>query len=129
MAKPTLLDRSIQILIPDPDNTPSRQKGVSVKEERLHHMHGVFLIREANEILLGTQKTFATAATIFHRFFHQVSLTDVEVWSIAMACTVLAAKIEDVALPFRQVIVAFVHLYRKRTLCIGSSSSTNSELL
>ena len=92
-------------------------------------MHGIFLLRKANETVLGTQKTFATAATIFHRFFHQVSLTDVDVWSIAMACTVLVAKIEDVALPFRQVIVAFVHLYRKRTLCIGSSSSTNSELL
>jgi hypothetical protein len=122
MSSITRLDRTIVTIFPpdgsDPDDTPSRRDEISVAEERLQRLHGVILIQSACCILIKAPSCYPTAAVIFHRFFHQVSLRQVDVWSVAMAATLLAFKIEDVALPIRKLILAFVHLYRRQTLLL-----------
>lgn len=101
--------------LPCPDNTPSRKQGISAKDERLHRLQGTFLIEEACQIL-QKHDIFPTACVVFHRFFHQVPLNEADVWSVSLAATLLAAKSQEVALPVRNVILAFAHLYRKRAL-------------
>ena len=124
--RPSVLDRSIPLLIHhrDPDDTPSRRDGVSADMERLHRMHGISLIRSAWSMLLPSAdnigssvpaSAFATASIIFHRFYHNVSLRECNVWSTAMATTLLSAKLLEVPqINLRKVIFVYAHIYRKR---------------
>lgn len=119
MTKRTILDRSIKTVLSDADKTASRQDGVSIRQERLHRLQGTSLIFEATKILqLSSAAIYVTACTIFHRFYHQVSLHEIDVWSSAMASTLLACKTEEVAVPLRHVVLAFAHLYRRRRLVL-----------
>jgi hypothetical protein len=130
MAKRSLLDRSVVTLIKDPDPTPSAKDGISSSTERLHRLHGTSLIASSCRLLKLSASTFATACTIFHRYFHQVSLRKANVWSISMAATLLAAKTEEAALTIRQIILVYTHLYRRRRLIMtdsGSSMDTDDE--
>jgi len=125
--KRTLLDRSIVTILPN-DNadhphrheTPSRQAGIPADEERLYRMHGTSLIAQACQHILEVPQIYPTATVLFHRFYHQVSLRDADVWSTALACTLLAAKMEEVAakVTVRRLVLAFVHLYRRRTFLL-----------
>jgi hypothetical protein len=92
--------------------------GVSASTERLHRLHGTSLIFCCSRLLKLSASTYATACTIFHRFFHQVSLKQASVWSIAMGSTLLAAKTEEAQLPIRSIILVFTHLYRRHRLII-----------
>lgn len=111
------LDRSIVVLLPNPNDTPSRKDQISAKTEQLHRIHGSSVIWDACR-LLGLSIA-PTASTIFHRYLHRVSLKDRDVWSAAVASTVLGAKVEDVTLSMREVFVAFNHVYRRRFLYFG----------
>jgi len=114
----TILDRSIATILNKPDETPSRGDGVSAATERLHRLHGISLISSACELLKLPASCYASASTVFHRFFHRVSLKEHDVWSIAMASTMLAAKTEEITLPLRKMILIYAHLYRRRCLII-----------
>ena len=119
MASRTVLDRSIVPIVPSGAQTGSRQDGISTAQERLHRMQGTSLIFEATKILqLSSAAAYVTACTIFHRFYQQVSLREVDVWSTAMASTLLACKVEEVAISLRQVVLAFAHIYRRRRLVL-----------
>lgn len=130
----TLLDRSIVTVLTHshpPDHTPSRAQGISAREERLYRLHGTGLLREACCMVLAVPKIYPTATVLFHRFLHQVSLKEIDVWSLAMACTLLAAKIEEIVsrVSVRNIVLTFVHLYRRRTLLLESNPSILQKLI
>ena len=119
MTQGTVLDRSILAVVPHADETSSRKQGIKAEAERFHRLHGTSLIYEATKILkLSSAAPFATACCIFHRFHHQVSIQEVDVWSSAMAATLLAIKVEEVAVSLRQIVVAFAHVFRRRQLVL-----------
>lgn len=129
MPKRTLLDRSIVVVLPEPiDGTPSRLQGISSADERLHRLHGTGIVEQACGVL-SLRDIYPTACVVFHRFFHQVSLTDADVWSIAMAATLLAAKTHEVPLPVRKLILAFAHVYRKHALLVLPDSDRRKALI
>lgn len=120
----TVLDRSVSIVLEHPDETASSSREppqpiiITPDTERLHRLHGTSLILEASHFLSLGASTFATACTIFHRFFHQRSLTEYSAWSVAMASTLLATKVEEEPqqITLKTLIQVFSHLYRKRIL-------------
>jgi hypothetical protein len=62
---------------------------------------------------------------LFHRYFHRVSLYKANVWSAAMACTLLASKLHDnVKVSPSQVVEIFYLLYGRRILIMGCASNT-----
>lgn len=122
------LDRSIVIQLDDPDDTPSRTNGVSVQDEKRQRLHGVGLLHDAASVIQQpSSNIFRTASVILHRFFHQASLTQYDVWSVAMASLALACKVEDVKISFREIIVVFHHVYRKRILCLTDDPNILSQ--
>jgi cyclin L len=114
----SVVDRSVVPILPtpDPDDTPSRRKGVTADVERRHRLHGTCLIAAATQLEKLTASTYASACTIFHRFYHRASLTQYSVWSVAMGSLLLATKIEDgpQQRTIRSIVLVFDHLYRKR---------------
>ena len=110
----THLDRRIAVIANGPSE--SRKAGIEASTERLHRLHGTSLVRDASILLSLGASTFATACTIFHRFCHQCSLYDYDVWSVATASTLLATKIEGEPQTMKEIIQVFAHLYRKRIL-------------
>jgi cyclin L len=131
----TLLDRSIPVQLPHVDETASRRDSISAGTERLHRLHGTSIVQQACRILSAEQLLLphenndngakddwalvdATACVLLHRFLQAVSLRDMDVWSVAMASTFLAAKLHDVPLTIRALILAYIHIYRQRTLLV-----------
>ncbi|KAG7342597.1 cyclin-like protein [Nitzschia inconspicua] len=112
----TKLDRTVQILLNDPDKTASQRDGISARIERLHRWHGVSLIRQSCGKLQLGPSVIATAATIFHRYYHQVSLHNSDVWSVAMACTLLATKLEEQPKTIFQIVHVYAQLYADRLI-------------
>jgi hypothetical protein len=123
--KLTFLDRSVQILLKGP--TASARHGISASTERLHSLHGTSLIYDASQLLSLGASTFATACTVFHRFYHQCSLHEYDVWSVAVASTLLATKLEEEPRAIKALIRAYSHLYRKRLLLVSSASFTEND--
>lgn len=126
----TLLDRRLQVLVDDPDFTGSRKNGISVRIEKLHRLQGASLIFEASRRINVRTSTCATACSIFHRFFHQASLVNHDVWSVAQASLLLATKVEEEPCQISAVIHAFCHAYAKRLLYFADpveKSSTASD--
>jgi UDP-N-acetylmuramoylalanine-D-glutamate ligase len=78
--------------------------GISSQIERLHRLHSTSLLHES---------TFATSCTSFHQVYHSISLTEHDVWSIAMACLLLASKVEEDPRTIRTIVLAFHHLRRR----------------
>lgn len=110
----TQLCRKISVLVDEP--TASAQAGISPSIERVHRLHGTSLIHDASTLLGLGASTFATACTIFHRFFQQCSLQEYDVWSVVAASTLLAIKVEEEPFALKEIIQVFSHLYRKRIL-------------
>jgi hypothetical protein len=117
----TLLDRSVSVVLKDPDETASRKDHVSPRLERLHRLHGTSLIFEASKLLALGPSTYATACTMFHRFYQQASLVKYDVWSVALASILLSTKVEEEPQTLKTIIHAFCHLYRKRILVVNPS--------
>jgi cyclin L len=114
----SVVDRSVVPILPtpDPDDTPSRRNGVAADVERSHRLYGTCLLAAATRLEKLTASTYASACTIFHRFYHRASLTQYSVWSVAMGSLLLATKIEDgpQQRTIRSIVLVFDHLYRKR---------------
>ena len=132
--KRTRLDRSLKILLFDENDrqnginnetatiaTPSQRDGIDGSTERLYRLYGASLIQQASR-LLGTSgirpSTCITAMVIFQRLYHRLSLRSMDIWAAAMGALFCAAKTEEIPLTARQVIVTFVHLYRKRRMLL-----------
>ena len=114
----SIVDRSIKIVLSDPDNTASRTDGLPAIMERHHRLHGTSLLASAGRLLKLNASTYASSCTIFHRYCRQVSLKKMNVWSVAMASTLLACKLEEETRPIRQVILIYARIYRKRRLVL-----------
>ena len=117
----TLLDRSVVVVLPRPNDTASRRHKISARAERLHRLHGTSVLFEVSKLLELGASTYATACSIFHRFFHNASLTEFDVWSISLASLMLATKVEEEPQPLVKIIHGFCHTYRKRLLVLDLS--------
>ena len=114
--KLTRLDRSVAVIIANPDQTGSRKAGITIDVERLHRFHGTSIILESSRGLKLEPSSYATACTIFHRFYHPMSLKQYDVWSVAMASTLLATKVEEDPKSLQQIIEEYARIYARRLI-------------
>jgi hypothetical protein len=126
-----VIDRTLYVTFPSQllnRPTPSQLYSVTPSQERLHRIHGASLIHSASYLLrFNNPSTKCTSCSLFHRFYHRESLTDYDVWSVAMACVVIGAKIEDDIRSIKQIILVFHHLFRRRRLQLQPLHVTNKE--
>ncbi|CAB9514755.1 Cyclin [Seminavis robusta] len=124
----SVVDRSIVPILSTAHETPSRRHGISAEVERTHRLYGTSLLYAATKLQKLNASTYATACTIFHRFYHRVSLTKYNVWSVAMASLLLATKVQDgpQQRTIRSIVLFFDHLYRKRRHLIISTKDSSS---
>lgn len=115
-----VIDRTLHITFPShvlSTPTPSQLCSISLNQERQHRLYGSSLIHSASFLLrFNNPSTKCTSCSLFHRFYHRESLTDYDVWSVAMACVLIGAKIEDDIRSIKQIILVFHHLFRRRRL-------------
>lgn len=116
----TVVDRDVVVVLEKPDESLS----LSPTTERLHRLHGTSLILSATTLLKSKASTFATACTIFHRFYHQASLKKYDVWSVAIASIILASKTEEEPGSIRHVVLVFAHLYRRARLILTNNAES-----
>lgn len=126
-----MVDRTIHLTLPQTIiATPSsleREITITSDMELQQYLHGTSLLAEASVILHAHAPSFfATACVIFHRFYHRVSLANYDVWSVAMACTLLAAKLEEYPIRIRNIILIYAHLYRRRRLRVGCTTPSSN---
>ena len=123
----SVVDRSIVVILPYPDDTPSRRDGIDADVERKHRLYGTQLLFAATTLEKLDASTYATACVMFHRFLHRVSLKKFSVWGVALGSLLLATKVEDgpQQRTIRALVLVFDHLYRKRRGCIPVGQSTD----
>ena len=115
-----VVDKTVHAVIETSTRTtPSNEDGISAQVERTHRLHGASILHDACQILKLPSSIFATACTLFHRMYHRISLRTHCVWSVALGCTLLASKVDEEPRQVRTIIVAFVHIYRRRRLRSG----------
>jgi hypothetical protein len=114
------------VLFPPIDSHLFTSLQIDERTERMHRVHGVSLLHSCWKMLISDDESeslaslcFATSATILHRFYHAVSLDECNVWSAAMACSLLAAKLHEVPLAIKQIIILYSHLYKKRATLLS----------
>lgn len=121
MSKPSIVDRTIhQILPPSASSSSSASSwfDVPAKTKFLHTIQGTSIIYQSTTLLRTSPSTYATACTIFHRFYHRKSLKEYSVWSVALGSVFLACKIEEDQHRMQDVILIFLHVLRRMRLAI-----------
>jgi hypothetical protein len=123
-----IVDRNVLQIIPQ-----SRIKSCSNYSSRiefLHRINGTSIIFQAATLLRLSPSVYATTTTIFHRFYHResCSLEKFDVWSIAIASLLLACKVEEDVRRIREIILVFIHVYRRMRLGLGSASTGTNDM-
>ncbi|CAF1418134.1 unnamed protein product [Adineta ricciae] len=98
-----------------PNPTPSMNEGLSYDIEYDLRLIGCELIQTACLLLKLPQTAVATGQVLFHRYFYSSSFVRRQMEIVAMACTNLAAKIEENARRIRDVINVFNHIKQVRS--------------
>eukprot|EP00899_Mesostigma_viride_P013039 jgi/Mesvir1/21736/Mv04146-RA.1 len=96
-------------------NTPTIQDGVDPEKETLLRVYGCELIQEGGILLRLKQVVMATGQVIFHRFYCKQSMKRFNVKDMAMACTWLAAKLEEYPCRIRDVLNVFHRMHQRRS--------------
>lgn len=86
-------------------DTPSREDGVSVDEEKRLREEGARFIYDIGKKLRMPQLTVATACVFFHRFFMYRSFKEFSPYDIAASCLFLGGKVEETPKKIRDVVV------------------------
>ena len=117
----SVVERTIYATLPNPKTTtPSSLSSISQHIELLHRINGTSIISQCTTLLRLSASTYATSTTIFHRFYHRKSLKEYDVWSTSMAAVILACKVEEEIRRVSEVILVFVHVYRRMRFAMGS---------
>ncbi|CAF3893874.1 unnamed protein product [Rotaria sp. Silwood1] len=98
-----------------PNPTPSTIEGLPWDVEYDLRLTGCELIQTASLLLKLPQTAVATGQVLFHRYFYSSSFIRRQMEIVAMACTNLAAKIEENARRIRDVINVFHHIKQVRS--------------
>ncbi|CAF5081524.1 unnamed protein product, partial [Rotaria sp. Silwood1] len=98
-----------------PNPTPSTIEGLPWDVEYDLRLTGCELIQTASLLLKLPQTAVATGQVLFPRYFYSSSFIRRQMEIVAMACTNLAAKIEENARRIRDVINVFHHIKQVRS--------------
>ncbi|CAF3680567.1 unnamed protein product [Rotaria socialis] len=98
-----------------PNPTPSIIEGLPYDVEYDLRLIGCELIQSACLLLKLPQTAVATGQVLFHRYYYSSSFVRRPMEIFAMACTNLAAKIEENARRIRDVINVFHHIKQVRS--------------
>ncbi|CAF1189165.1 unnamed protein product [Rotaria sordida] len=98
-----------------PNPTPSTIEGLPWDVEYDLRLIGCELIQTACLLLKLPQTAVATGQVLFHRYFYSSSFIRRPMEIVAMACTNLAAKIEENARRIRDIINVFHHIKQVRS--------------
>ncbi|CAF1639232.1 unnamed protein product [Adineta ricciae] len=98
-----------------PNPTPSMLDGLPWDVEYDLRLIGCELIQTACLLLKLPQTAVATGQVLFHRYYYTSSFIRRPVEIMAMACTNLAAKIEENARRIRDIINVFHHIKQVRS--------------
>eukprot|EP01114_Cavostelium_apophysatum_P001126 TRINITY_DN10967_c0_g1_i1.p1 TRINITY_DN10967_c0_g1~~TRINITY_DN10967_c0_g1_i1.p1 ORF type:complete len:212 (-),score=12.21 TRINITY_DN10967_c0_g1_i1:345-980(-) len=82
---------------------------------------GVQFIQEAGIKLEYPETTTATAAILFHNFYHKRSFKDFDKHLIVMSCLYLAAKLEESPKKLRDVISTAYNIQHRKTILIDNT--------
>lgn len=94
--------------------SPSAQDNLSAEDEYDLRILGCEFIQSSGLLLKLPQTAMATAQVLFHRFYYSKSFVRYSYQHTAMACVVLASKIEEAPKRIRDVIKAFQRLNQLR---------------
>ncbi|OQR68178.1 cyclin-L2-like [Tropilaelaps mercedesae] len=95
-------------------NTPSLQDGLDAELEIDLRFVGCEMIQSAGILLRLPQVAMATGQVLYQRFYYSKSFVAHNFEIVAMACVVLASKIEEAPRRVRDVLNAFHHLEQLR---------------
>ncbi|CAF4042448.1 unnamed protein product [Rotaria magnacalcarata] len=98
-----------------PNSTPSTSEGLPWDVEYDLRLIGCELIQTAGLLLKLPQTAVATGQVLFHRYFYSSSFIRRRMEVVAMACTILAAKVEENARRVRDVVNVFHHIKQVRS--------------
>ncbi|KAI9104818.1 cyclin-like protein [Phlyctochytrium arcticum] len=107
----TLSLRNPILTLPQLENSPSRQDGLSAEHERELRVFGCELIQSAGILLRLPQVAMATAQILFQRFYYVASFKLVALRDIVMGAVFLAAKVEETPRRIRDIINVFCWLF------------------
>jgi hypothetical protein len=136
---PTIIDRAVHQVIPNsliqhkrkhsshPDtadtaDTDTDPANASLETYFLHKIHGTSVLFQTTKLLRLSPSVYATSTTIFHRFYHRdgCTLQKYDVWSVCLGSVLLACKVEEEARRIREIILVFLHVYRRMRLGVDA---------
>jgi cyclin T len=89
----------------DEANLPSYKDGITSEEENLKRSRTCRFIEEAGRILKLPRLAVATSMVLFHRFYAKHSFAEHDRFEVAVACILLAAKVEEAPKKLSTIIV------------------------
>mmetsp|Transcript_4629 Transcript_4629/g.8886 ORF Transcript_4629/g.8886 Transcript_4629/m.8886 type:complete len:357 (-) Transcript_4629:76-1146(-) len=119
------IDRKIYQVIPSSLISDGAKEDSTINF--LYRINGTSIIFQSSKLLRLPSSVYATSSTIFHRFYHRETCTfhKYDGWSVAMASILLACKVEEQVRRIREIIIVFIHVYRRMRLGLGSVCDTS----